>query len=98
MFAFNINQTIKCKLTNHGKLILEQHYKHGLIKGWVTAEEFKKIIAPKSDGFYHFQLHQFIKIFGDKIAIGSLPAVESCCIYFDEKDLETVNDVTHTDN
>lgn len=98
MLALNINSFIKVKLTDFGRQILAKHYVDGLTSNYFDNEEYQRIISPKSDGFHHFQMHQFIRIFGEKIAIGSLPAVESCCIYFDEKDLETVNDVTHTDN
>lgn len=98
MLVFNMNSVIKVKLNDFGRQVLADYHSLSLSKGWIKSDYYKKLIIPKKDGFYHFQMHQFIKIFGEKISIGSLPAIESCLIYFDEKDLETVDDASHPNN
>lgn len=92
MLVFNMNRVIKVKLNDFGRQVLADYHSLSLSKGWIKSDYYKKLIIPRKDDFYHFQMHQFIKIFGDKILLGSLPAIEGCRIYIDEKDLEKVDD------
>ena len=98
MLVFNMNSIVKVKLNDFGRQTLAEYYDYAILNNWMSDEDYQKLIKPKDDGFHHFQMHQFIKIFGDKISVGSLPAIEGCRMYFDEKDLEKVDDVTNADN
>lgn len=92
MLVFNMNSIIRVKINDFGRQTLAAYYDYAICKNWMSDEDYQKLMKPKEDGFYHFQMHQFIKIFGDKISIGSLPAIEGCRIYLEEKDLEKVDD------
>lgn len=92
MLAININAIIKVKLTDYGVSTLKTHHLEAVRNRWFHYSDYLTLIKPREDGFHYFQLHQFISIFGEKISKGCLPAIESCLIYIDERDLEKVDD------
>lgn len=93
MKKFNINYTIKVKLTPFG----EEVYSHRL--DYLNAILINKGIKPieptqlkkDSDGFAEFQLWDFMNIFGEHFRMGQKNILESNNIYFDRYQPEEVD-------
>ena len=87
--TFNINEIIKVKLTQKGKLIYLEHqiemqkrFNRDGIKIEVPLN-----IEVDSEGFSSFQLWRFMEIFGSHMYCGAEPAIEECILYLPEGSL-----------
>lgn len=61
---FNINQNVKVKLTEEGKKILAI-YHHGDVPDWYSE------YYVDSNGWWTFQCHTLMRIFGNSLFIGN---------------------------
>lgn len=86
MKAFNINELIKVKLTDHGKDIYYHQYDEFNKKvGYLTiSPRYPKV---DSDGFTSFQLWEFMEIYGPHMHIGMSNIIEHNDIYICDEDL-----------
>ena len=87
--TFNINEFIKVKLTQKGKLIYLEHqiemqkrFNRDGIKIEVPLN-----IEVDTEGFSSFQLWRFMEIFGSHMYCGAEPAIEECILYLPEGSL-----------
>ena len=87
--ALNINEFIKVKLTQKGKLIYLEHqiemqkrFNRDGIKIEVPLN-----IEVDTEGFSSFQLWRFMEIFGSHMYCGAEPAIEECILYLPEGSL-----------
>ena len=85
--TFNINEIVKVKLTQKGKLVYLEHQIE-------TQKRFDrdriKIDVPlnvevDSEGFSSFQLWRFMEIFGSHMYCGGEPIIEECILYLPER-------------
>lgn len=91
MLKFNINESVKVKLTERGKELLKEDHEN-----FWSSTSFPKItkpvyIPPKvdKDGFSEFQFWHFMHTFGPYLYLGSVGVpFEELNIYFNEKDLK----------
>ncbi|MDT0160409.1 hypothetical protein [Bacillus sp. AG4(2022)] len=75
MKQFNLNQSVKFKLTEYGEQVLTSHWRG-------------KYLTPEEDGFYSMQAWTFVNTFKDYINLGVRPVIEGADIYFEDKDLK----------
>ena len=85
--TFNINECIKVKLSQKGKLIYLEHqieiqkrFNRDGIKIDVPLS-----IEVDSEGFSSFQLWKFMEIFGSHMYCGAEPVIEECVLYLPEE-------------
>ena len=85
--TFNINECIKVKLTQKGKLIyleyqieIQKRFNRDGIKIDVPLS-----IEVDSEGFSSFQLWKFMEIFGSHMYCGAEPVIEECVLYLPEE-------------
>ena len=85
--TFNINEIIKVKLTQKGKLIYLEHqieiqkkFNRDGIKIDVPLS-----IEVDSEGFSSFQLWKFMEIFGSHMYCGAEPVIEGHILYLSEE-------------
>ena len=85
--TFNINEIIKVKLTQKGKLIYLEHqieiqkkFNRDGIKIDVPLS-----IEVDSEGFSSFQLWKFMEIFGSHMYCGAEPVIEGPILYLPEE-------------
>ena len=88
-FIFNLNQTVKVKLTELGINILRnRHLKlNQMIKesGGIGFDDFHVTID--EDGYTPFQLWNLIDIFKSQIAIGKEPVFDSNILFLDGQEV-----------
>ena len=84
--TFNINEFIKVKLTQKGKLVYLEHqieiqkrFNRDRIKIDVPLN-----VEVDSEGFSSFQLWIFMEIFGSHMYCGAEPIIEECILYLPE--------------
>ena len=84
--TFNINEIVKVKLTQKGKLVYLEHqieiqkrFNRDRIKIDVPLD-----VKVDSEGFSKFQLWEFMKIFGSHMYCGAEPIIEGCILYLPE--------------
>ena len=87
--TFNINEIVKVKLTQKGKLIYSEHQIE--IQKRFNRDKIK-IDLPlnakvDNEGFSSFQLWEFMKIFGSHMYCGAEPIIEECILYLPEGSL-----------
>ena len=85
--TFNINEIVKVKLTQKGKLIYLEHQIE--IQKRFNRDKIK-IDVPlnaevDSEGFSSFQLWRFMEIFGSHMYCGAEPIIEECILYLPEE-------------
>ena len=85
--TFNINEIVKVKLTQKGKLIYSEHQIE--IQKRFNRDKIK-IDLPlnakiDNEGFSSFQLWRFMEIFGSHIYCGAEPIIEECILYLPEE-------------
>ena len=85
--TFNINEIIKVKLTQKGKLIyleyqieIQKRFDRDGIKIEVPLN-----IEVDSEGFSSFQLWRFMEIFGNHMYCGAEPVIEGPILYLPEE-------------
>ena len=85
--TFNINEIIKVKLTQKGKLIyleyqieIQKRFDRDGIKIEVPLN-----IEVDSEGFSSFQLWRFMEIFGSHMYCGAEPVIEGPILYLPEE-------------
>ena len=85
--TFNINEIVKVKLTQKGKLIYLEHqiemqkrFNRDGIKIEVPLN-----IEVDSEGFSSFQLWRFMEIFGSHMYCGAEPIIEGPILYLPEE-------------
>ena len=85
--TFNINDIIKVKLTQKGKLVYLEHqieiqkrFNRDKIKIDVPLN-----IEVDNEGFSSFQLWRFMEIFGSHMYCGAEPIIEGCILYLPEE-------------
>ena len=93
MKAFNLNYTIKVKLTDKGKDIYYHQY------DWLNRELGKELLKPRypdvdEDGFTKFQLWHFMEIYGPHISLTAPTFIEHNDIYIEEFDLRDCDSST----
>lgn len=66
---FNVNGYTKVKLTNNGLKIIENYW-GGRIPEWYNN-------YVDADGYYSFQMHELMNIFGENMTIGFNPPFET---------------------
>ena len=71
---FNINDNVKVRLTDRGKEVLKEHW-DGKIPDWF--ENYHE-----GDGYYRFQLHDLIQIFGKELYLSNSNLPFETEIYF----------------
>ena len=81
--TFNINEIVKVKLTQKGKLVYLEHqieiqkrFNRDRIKIDVPLN-----VEVDSEGFSSFQLWRFMEIFGSHMYCGAEPVIEECVLY-----------------
>ena len=84
---FNINEFIKVKLTQKGKLIYLEHqieiqkrFNRDRIRIDVPLN-----VEVDDEGFSSFQLWKFMEIFGSHMYCGCEPIIEGCILYLPEE-------------
>ena len=87
--TFNINEIVKVKLTQKGKLIYLEHQIE--IQKRFNRDRIK-IDVPlnveiDSEGFSSLQLWRFMEIFGSHMYCGAEPIIEECILYLPEGSL-----------
>ena len=85
--TFNINEIVKVKLTQKGKLIYSEHQIE--IQKRFNRDKIK-IDLPlnakvDNEGFSSFQLWEFMKIFGSHMYCGAETVIEECVLYLPEE-------------
>ena len=85
--TFNINEIVKVKLTQKGKLIyseyqieIQKRFNRNGIKINVPLS-----IEVDSEGFSSFQLWKFMEIFGSHMYCGAEPVIEEPILYLPEE-------------
>lgn len=76
MKVFNINEYIYVKLTDRGKNILNNYY-----------ADFDWKPTPNEEGYYKFQMWQFMNLFGNHFSMGTDNITINNNVYFKEEDL-----------
>ena len=66
---FNLNETVKVKLTAKGRNILVKHHNRFLE---TTKEEVKKMHPSDEEGYTEFQMWTLMQIFGNNVYMGQL--------------------------
>ena len=88
MIEFNINDTIKVKLTDKGKEILNKWIAEGNKLCGMEPDFIPSCYQEDEDGYIHPQLWDFMSIFGPYFACGAPCYIEHNRIIFDEEDFE----------
>lgn len=85
MFTYNINNMIKVKLTEHGKVILGQEEAHitNMLKNlnFSYADNYSSY-PEDEDGYTEFQLWDFMNIFGSHFYMGGSQIIKNNEIIF----------------
>ena len=85
MFAYNINNMIKVKLTEHGKAILSQEESRiaNVLKNlnFSDADNYSPY-SEDEDGYIKFQMWDFMRIFGSHFDLGCPLIIENNEIIF----------------
>jgi hypothetical protein len=87
---FNINDTIKVKLTDKGKEILHRRIVEGVKIARLHSDFIPSCYQEDDEGYIHPQLWDFMNIFGSYFACGAPCYIEDNTIIFDTK--ESSND------
>ena len=90
MLKLNWNDTVKVKLTEHGKEIYRAQYDELNEIMWSKGKAGFERPEPRVDenGLTAFQLWHFIQLYGNYIGVGLEEVVDSPYFYINEKDLE----------
>jgi hypothetical protein len=80
---FNVNKHVYVKLTDSGILHYLNYYNNNW-KNKISKEDFIKRANPK--GYYEFQLHEFMEVFGDSVIMMNHFDTN---VYFKTKELNT---------
>ena len=90
MKKLNLNEAIKVKLTPLGVNIFYHQYDE--VNKVLSQRGGKQIASsmPRIDenGFTKFQLHYFMKLYGNYMRLGAENVIENLSIYIYDKDLE----------
>lgn len=90
MLKLNWNDTVKVKLTEHGKEIYRAQYDE--LNAMRVAKGLSAFERPEpnvdENGLTTFQLWHFIQLYGNYIGMGLEEVVNSPYFYINEKDLE----------
>lgn len=84
-YALNLNDTIKVKLTDHGKDIYYHRFDNLIETGVKLTPEMPKVDA---DGYTKFQLWDFIQLYGQHIGMIKPNVIEPINIVIDGKNLK----------
>ena len=89
--SFNINNTIKVKLTDHGRDILNEYFseisKYCAGIDIESDDVISSQYAEDEEGYTEFQLWDFMNIFGSYFRLGSPIIIQNNDIIFNEEDL-----------
>ena len=84
-YALNLNDTIKVKLTDHGKDIYYHRFDNLIETGVKFTPKMPKVDA---DGYTKFQLWDFIQLYGQHIDMIKPNVIEPINIVIDGKNLK----------
>ena len=87
-YALNLNDTIKVKLTDHGKDIYYHQFDKFIEIGAKLTPKMPKVDA---DGYTKFQLWEFIQLYGQHIGMTKPNVIEPIDIVIEGKNLEELD-------
>lgn len=83
---FNVNHHVWVKLTDRGVAeLLKYKNRYAEHVGAVTLADINKWNAVTEDGYYCFQMHQFMEVFGDVVSSSSMFETN---VYFDPSEMK----------
>ena len=83
---FNINNYVKVKLTQEGITHYRKWYSKFINHSINNTEYYERQLSPDKEGYYRFQMHEIMSIFGSVIDSSTPPMLMT--ILIDYKDLE----------
>lgn len=88
-YALNLNDTIKVKLTDHGKDIFYHRMDDLIERGVKLTPKMPKVDA---DGYTTFQLWDFIQLYGEYIGMALPNVIEPIDIVIEGKNLRELGE------
>ena len=87
----NLNHTIKVKLTDLGNKIYEDYLRsqYGSLSDYLGLSKIRLKKIEDQDGYIHFQLWEFMSIFGEHFYVGSEVVTEHNEIIFPDATVTT---------
>jgi hypothetical protein len=87
LVQFNVNHNLWARLTDKGlETLLKQRNKYTWPKtsiSPVTTDDIKKWYSVTDDGYFHFQMHHFMEVFGNDVSSDMFETT----VYFDHREL-----------